>query len=267
MRMKFIFVSIFMLSVVVGFSQITGGGSKGTTSSSKTKTKGQLTALGNCNYIKFSYVMPFGDAGATLGSRSGLNDFVEGNALGAKSGFGMEYGSNSYFDGLDFVNNLAIGLKFSLGASITLNNWENEIEMSTYPMFMNLDIGLGPIATYELMSDMSVSGYVKVSPTGMFITPGEQTYYNSTLDMKASIGWGVKTSIGFEFNYNTLMLGLDLNLGKIKHNYKYAYNVYDGLEDDYLGYYEDSYENIEEEVEIKVPNNMLVLSIGFRFPK
>jgi hypothetical protein len=139
--------------------------------------------------------------------------------LGSKSKLGMDItylSASKHKMGFDPDKNIDINLDVNLGGD-GINIDENITASIFYPQisFYNIGSKLGPIYTYNIWNKLNVDVFAKVNP--IWINAAIYDYQNEE-PLKYFKGFmGLKYSFGMNVRYDFIMLGAELNLGKLKY--------------------------------------------------
>lgn len=145
-----------------------------------------------------------------------------------KKGGAIEFGSLFYFKGLNLGPKAKLGMDitylsatkhmmgFDLGMNIDIEDGGFSFSMF-YPQttFYNIGSKLGPVFTYNVWDKLNIDLFAKVNPIWLnaairdYQNDEPLTYYKGLMGLKYSFGMNVR--------YDFIMLGAELNLGKLKY--------------------------------------------------
>ncbi len=159
-------------------------------------------------YIMAGATMPFGD----------WKDLFE-----TKTGFGLDFGTVYYLKRLN--ENIA---PFGLGVDanyidFSLNRfpWDFNEKAS----FLSYGLELGPLASYNLVDELNLDLFYRFGSNMNFVTK-----LNDNDEINVFVGW--KHSVGLNVRYRALKLGLEADLGKLRHanddfDTKYGFSAFE----------------------------------------
>jgi hypothetical protein len=238
--MRLAITMCLMTISLMGFSQMTGGGS----GASAPKAKQEGGDPNKWTALHFGLSQPMGKF-----KQNSLNSpFNE--AVGAKPGMYIAWDANKYFN---TANPMKLGISYTLGVNWNGVNWETWVPGTTEftgSPFINSHFKVGPVATYELGNDMAVDAFFRlglglgVSGSGYWSTNGSyQEFYTETP------GVAFVTGLGANFRWQNLMATMQINPAK----YTFSYLTYGMSSTPSLDY--------------KVPMSTFWLGVGFVFNK
>lgn len=221
------------------YAQFTGGGSGGDNRQVGQKT---VTKVGSVNdifrqtngYFRIGFSSPVGSFADEPSSKiNTLKQIYDGNAgVGAKTGFTFEGGFISYFDDLPLAEQFKAGLDLSFAYSHNKpdwTHWNNGWEDAEYLPFLFFESKIGPAISYNPIGSLVVDAYFKLCPLlsyGGNISMSEEnasTSYSYYID--GGLGSGIKKALGFNIKQNKMVLGLEMNLGRINYNITEYYYI------------------------------------------
>ncbi|MDQ3189987.1 MAG: hypothetical protein M3Q58_00170 [Bacteroidota bacterium] len=239
-----LFIVLSGLSVNT-FAQFTGGGSgdDNRQGGQKTVTKEKNSGLKNLDvfrksntYLRLGFSKPVGNFGSKPSSNvSSAKKIYDGKAgVGAKTGFTIEGGFISYFDEIPLAEQYKAGLDISFAYSHNTqdwSHWKNGWEDADYIPFLFFEAKIGPTFSYNVIGDLVVDGYFKLCPVlsygGQVELYDQDDFGNSSYyTLSGNGGVGIKKALGFNAKYNNMILGLEMNLGRINYNVSEEIDVY-----------------------------------------
>lgn len=259
------------------FAQFTGGGSGDDKrqGGQQTVTKVKKSGLSNLDvfrksngYIRLGFSKPVGNFSSKPSSSiSSVKNIYDGKAgVGAKTGFTIEGGIISYFDDIPLAEQYKAGLDIGFAYSHNTQNWShwrNGWEDANYIPFLFFEAKIGPAFSYNVIGDLVVDAYFKLCPVlsygGQVELYEQDDYGNSSYyTVSGNGGVGIKKALGFNAKYNNMILGLEMNLGRINYNVTEEIDVY------YSNYTLDSYSDTNY-FDGKTPTGTLRVTFGWAF--
>lgn len=219
-----------------------------------TETVAAKTAdSGNNLYLKAGFSVPVGRFGQSpTATQSMIASFNGKDGTGAKLGFNFELG------GIYHISNTVLPEKFLFGIDGGMHFTSNPIDWSSLEMpgkyensaFYFFGLKIGPIVSYVVNEDIILDGFFKVNPVGSLagILDYSESGYKATIGGTKDMTFGFKKSIGVNLRYKALLLGAELNWGRINFDIKEEYSVGGG-----------------HNYTVKTPTTMVLLTAGIKF--